>query len=117
MATNRNLEPAPLDEVRSRRSLYGWLESVLFPAIIRYTIHPLHIVALLALWMGLLLFHNTLFELVGGNYTNGLSAMAASIVLLQQTRQQRELRRLHQNHHQLLDRMHHLLQTRTADDA
>lgn len=30
-------------------------------------------------------------KLVGGNYTNGLSAMAASIVLLQQTRQRRSL--------------------------
>lgn len=74
---------------------------------------PLHIVALLALWIGLLVFHSTLFELVGGNYTNGLSAMAASIVLLQQTRQQRELRHLHRSHQELLERVHHIL-TRTA---
>lgn len=111
------VEPPPSDADRSPRGLYGWLENRLFPAIIGYTVHPLHIVALLALWIALLVFHNTLFELVGGNYTNGLSAMAASIVLLQQTRQQRELRRLHRNHHELLERMHDLLQNRTADAA
>lgn len=69
----------------------------------------MHIVALLALWIGLLVFHSTLFELVGGNYTNGLSAMAASIVLLQQTHQRRELRHLRRNHQDVLERMHHLL--------
>lgn len=111
METDRTPETVAPDPDRSRGGLYGWLEGRLFPAIIRYTVHPLHIVALLALWTGLLVFHNTLFELVGGNYTNGLSAMAASIVLLQQTRQHRELRRLHRSHHQLLERMHHLLQS------
>jgi len=106
-------EPPPTDPDPAPTGRYGWLENRLFPAIIGYTVHPLHIVALLALWIGLLVFHSTLFELVGGNYTNGLSAMAASIVLLQQTRQQRELRHLHRSHQELLERVHHLL-TRTA---
>ncbi len=66
-----NLEPPPGDVDPTSRGVYGWLEERLFPAIIRYTTHPLHIVALLALWIGLLVFHSTLFELVGGNYTNG----------------------------------------------
>lgn len=99
----------PTDPDPAPRGRYRWLEYRLFPAIIGYTVHPLHIVALLALWIGLLVFHSTLFELVGGNYTNGLSAMAASIVLLQQTRQQRELRHLHRSHQELLERVHRLL--------
>jgi len=109
-----NLEPPPGDVDPTSRGVYGWLEERLFPAIIRYTTHPLHIVALLALWIGLLVFHSTLFELVGGNYTNGLSAMAASIVLLQQTHQRREFRHLHRNHQEVLDRMHDLLSRRPS---
>ncbi len=112
MATN--VEPPRNDADRVPKGLYGWLERRLFPAIIGYTVHPLHIVALLALWIGLLVFHSTLFELVGGNYTNGLSAMAASIVLLQQTRQRREVRQLHRNHQEVLERIHHLLRSRSA---
>lgn len=110
-------EPPIADADRSRKGLYGWLEERLFPAIIHYTTHPLHIVALLGLWIGLLVFHDTLFELVGGNYTNGLSAMAASIVLLQQTRQRRELRQLHKNHQEVLERIHHLVRSRTYGSA
>ncbi len=103
----------PLNSDRPSRGLYALLENRLFPAIIGYTTHPLHIVALLALWIGLLVFHSTLFELVGGNYTNGLSAMAASIVLLQQTRQRHEVRRLHRNHQELLERIEHTLRGST----
>jgi hypothetical protein len=82
--------------------IYRVLEGTVFKGIIGYTVHPLHICALLVLWMGLLAWHNTVFELVGGNYTNGLSAMAASIVLLQQTRHHREVKRLHREHRQVL---------------
>lgn len=82
--------------------LYRVLEGTVFKGIIGYTVHPLHICALLVLWLGLLVWHNTIFELVGGNYTNGLSAMAASIVLLQQTRHHREVKRLHREHREVL---------------
>ena len=90
---------------------YRRLTEGLFPRIIAYTIHPIHILALLVLWISLLLIHSTLFELVGGNYTNGLSAMAASIVLLQQTRQHREVRTLHRKHHELLTDLHRLMRS------
>lgn len=83
-----------------------WLEQSLFPKIISYTIHPIHIFLLLILWIALLVIHATVFELVGGNYTNGLSAMAASIVLLQQTQQHREVRKLHRAHHDLVRSLH-----------
>jgi hypothetical protein len=96
---------------------YPWLQKRLFPAIIAYTTHPLHILALLALWIGLLLFHDTLFELVGGNYTNGLSAMAASIVLLQQMSQHRETKRLHRQHHELLTEVRELVRSRPSPTA
>ncbi len=111
-----DVEPPRIDADRPK-GLYGWLENRLFPAIIGYTTHPLHIVALLALWVGLLVFHSTLFELVGGNYTNGLSAMAASIVLLQQTRQNREFRHLHRKHQETLERLHDLLRSRSTGSA
>lgn len=96
---------------------YGLLERRLFPAIIAWTIHPLHILGLLLLWLTLLVVQQTRFELVGGNYTNGLSAMAASIVLLQQTRQHREIRRLHERHDLLLRRVHELVARRDTDGA
>lgn len=98
------------DSSGGRNRLYRWLEGRLFPSIISYTIHPLHIVGLLVLWMLLLVVHAQVFELVGGNYTNGLSAMAASIVLLQQTRQQRDARRRHHEHGELLRRLHDRLE-------
>jgi hypothetical protein len=95
---------------RGQNRLFRWLEERLFPAVISYTIHPLHIVALLLLWILLLVVHAQVFELVGGNYTNGLSAMAASIVLLQQTRQQHDARRRHREHGELLRRLHDRLE-------
>lgn len=48
----------------------------------------------------------SVFELVGGNYTDGLSAMAANVVLSQSTNQHREIRRPHEQHHELLSSLH-----------
>ena len=45
-------------------AFYRFLERNLFPRIVRYTIHPLHILVLLLLWIGLLFWHNTIFELL-----------------------------------------------------
>lgn len=99
-------------EAATENRLYRALEGTVFKGIIGYTVHPLHICALLALWIGLLAWHNTVFELVGGNYTNGLSAMAASIVLLQQTKHHREVKRLHREHRQVLEELRSLLHHR-----
>jgi hypothetical protein len=93
----------------TQTGFYEFLERTLFKGIIGYTIHPLHIVVLLVLWVGLMVWHNTVFELVGGNYTNGLSAMAASIVLLEQTRQHREAKKLHRESHRLLEEVRKLI--------
>ncbi len=92
-------------ETATGSRLYRFLERTLFARIIGYTVHPIHIVLLLILWIGLLVWHNAMWELVGGNYTNGLSAMAASIVLLQQTRQHREIKQLHRQHASLIEEL------------
>ncbi|MER3453108.1 MAG: hypothetical protein C4344_05560 [Acidimicrobiia bacterium] len=110
MATEDTTHAEQAAEFATANALYRYLEGTVFKAIIAYTIHPLHILALLVLWIGLLVSHSTIFELVGGNYTNGLSAMAASIVLLQQTHQHREVKRLHREHRLVLEELRHLLQ-------
>lgn len=92
-------------DTSQKNRFYRFLEDKLFRWIISYTTHPIHILALLALWIALLVIHSTIFELVGGNYTNGLSAMAASIVLLQQVRGQHELRKLHHEHGNAIQRL------------
>lgn len=110
-STTAVLDPGEAQDASSNR-FYRWLEGSLFAKIIAYTIHPVHIMLLLVLWIMLLVVHATVFELVGGNYTNGLSAMAASIVLLQQTHQHRAVRQLHSQHHELLRSLHDRLATR-----
>jgi hypothetical protein len=118
--TDESLDARPDESPASDRhaaGFYGLLEREVFPRIIGWTIHPLHILGLLLLWLTLLVVQQTRFELVGGNYTNGLSAMAASIVLLQQTRQHREIRRLHERHDLLLRRVHELVARRDAGGA
>lgn len=60
---------AAVAEFATDNALYRFLEGSLFKGIIGYTVDPIHILALLVLWIGLLLWHNTIFELVGGNYT------------------------------------------------
>jgi hypothetical protein len=109
---NPMAEPIEPVEPDPENRLYRFLEGTLFQGIIGYTIHPLHILALLFLWIGLLVFHGEVFELVGGNYTNGLSAMAASIVLLQQTRQTRAVKQMHKEHRALLQEIRGLLPSR-----
>jgi hypothetical protein len=106
---NVPLTPAEeAEKLATESALYRWLETRLFKRIIAYTIHPLHITLLLILWIGLLVWHSTIFELVGGNYTNGLSAMAASIVLLQQVGYHREVKRFHRRHDELLEEIRKL---------
>jgi hypothetical protein len=75
------------------KRFYDLLDEQVFPRIIAYTTHRLHITALMLLWLGLLVGGGaTAFELVGGNYTNGLSALASCIVLLQQISHHRHVR-------------------------
>lgn len=84
-----------------------WLDTRLFPRVIAYTTHHLHIVALMLLWVGLLVGGAfTAFELVGGNYTNGLSALAGCIIMLLQQKHQRENHARHDAHAQQMADLH-----------
>ena len=112
--TEERTQAEQVADFATQTHFYDFLERTLFKGIIGYTIHPLHIVLLLVLWVGLMVWHNTVFELVGGNYTNGLSAMAASIVLLEQTRQHREAKNLHRESHRLLEEVRKLIRPPSA---
>lgn len=71
--------PAQLD------GLYALLNRSLFSWLITYAKHPLHICALLLLWAVMLVGGSQpALELVLGNYTNGISALAACILLMRQ---------------------------------
>lgn len=83
-----------------------WLDTTAFPAIVRYATSRPHIVALLALGCVLMLWHDPLVELVGGNYTNIVSALVSCIVLLQQVSHHREVKRLHVEHSQQIAALH-----------
>lgn len=65
--------------------LYALLNRSLFSWLITYAKHPLHICALLLLWAVMLVGGSQpALELVLGNYTNGISALAACILLMRQ---------------------------------
>lgn len=67
--------------------IYAFLDTRVFPPVIKYFTHPLHIAALLVLGVGLLSYHDPIFELVAGNYTNIGSCLVA-VILLYRDRQQ-----------------------------
>ena len=76
---------------------YRLLDARLFPALVWYATHRLHITALLLLGFFLMLGGAyPALELVGGNYTNIVSAVVASVVLLRQSEHHRSI-------HQRLD--------------
>ncbi|MGZ6281697.1 MAG: hypothetical protein ACXWQ5_00120 [Ktedonobacterales bacterium] len=91
-----------------------FLDTRLFPLIVSYTTSRAHILVLLALWIALICGGSfTAFELVGGNYTNGLSALVSCIVLLQSMKHHTETRKLrsevkkqHEETHKKLDVIH-----------
>ncbi|MFC0438757.1 hypothetical protein [Kutzneria buriramensis] len=72
------------------------LQNRLFEAIVAFDISPLHIYGLIVLGVCLLTFtQNTSFELVGGNYTNLISALVSTLVLREARAQHRDLTRRH----------------------
>ena len=87
-----------------RRHAYDALDTRIFPAIEKYTTHRAHITFMALLWVALLVGGSwTAFELVGGNYTNGLSGLMTCIIALQQSRHVRENRAQHAATHERLD--------------
>lgn len=98
----------------ARDGLYSWLDQRLFSWLIAYAASPSHIVLLLFIWLGLLLGGAyAAWELVGGNYTNGISAIGACILLYRQVRAERvakvrheEVMAHHHRHEERLDALH-----------
>lgn len=89
---------------RARDGFYGFLDNQVFPKVIAYTTHRVHISLMAVLWVALLFGGSwTAFELVGGNYTNGLSGLMTCIIALQQMRQRQESKDYHQETHRRLD--------------
>lgn len=89
---------------QARDGLYGWLDTQIFPKVIAYTTNRWHIVFMAILWMALLCGGSwTAFELVGGNYTNGLSGLMTCIIALQQLRQEQNNQQRHDQTHARLD--------------
>ncbi len=87
-------------------TLAAWLDATAFPAIVRYATSRPHIVALLLLGSVLMLWHDPSVELVGGNYTNIVSALVSCIVLLQQVSHHHEVKRLHSEHAKQIAALH-----------
>jgi hypothetical protein len=89
---------------QARDTAYSWLDRRLFPRVIAYTTHRAHIAFMALLWVALLLGGSwTAFELVGGNYTNGLSGLMTCIIALQQMHHRRENHEQHAATHARLD--------------
>lgn len=90
----------------TRARLYSWLDTRLFPAIVGYATGRWHILALLFLGVALMVWHDAIFELIGGNYTNIVSALVSCIVLLQTVAHRHETKRLHQQHNDDMSALH-----------
>ena len=66
-----------------------FIDKKLFPAVITYAIDRWHIVFLLCLGVTLMTFQKPIVELVGGNYTNVVSATVALLILREEIQQKR----------------------------
>ena len=79
-----------------------FLDKVLFPAVIKFAVNRWHIFALLCLGVVLMIDHKPIVELVGGNYTNVVSATVALLILREEILQKRS----HGDIHDKLDDLH-----------
>ena len=84
-----------------------FLDKVLFPAVIKFAVNRWHIFALLCLGVILMVDHKAIVELVGGNYTNVVSATVALLILREEIIQKNSHNDLHtkiDNIHKKLDK-------------
>lgn len=89
------------------RAALGVLEERLFPAIVRFATHPLHVTFLLLLWIAILVFGwITVVALTGGNYFNGLCGLVSVILLLQQSKHHVENKQMHERHASEIAHLH-----------
>lgn len=83
-----------------------FLDKHIFPAIVAYVIHRLHIIALLAIGVVLIYSDNPILQLKLGNYTNVCSALVSCIVLLQSQKHHHENMKRHDSHEKKLHVLH-----------
>ena len=67
----------------------NFIDKKLFPAVITYAVDRWHIVFLLCLGVVLMTFQKPIVELVGGNYTNVVSATVALLILREEIHQKK----------------------------
>ena len=79
-----------------------FLDKVLFPKVISFAVNTWHIVALLCLGVVLMTDHRAIVELVGGNYTNVVSATVALLILREEIIQKNS----HNDLHSKIDDLH-----------
>jgi hypothetical protein len=79
-----------------------FLDKKLFPTVIRFAVNRWHILALLCLGVTLMVFQKPIVELVGGNYTNVVSATVALLILREEIHQKQS----HGDIHEKLDELH-----------
>ena len=82
-----------------------FLDKVLFPAVIKFAVNRWHILALLCLGTVLMIDHKPIVELVGGNYTNVVSATVALLILREEILQKTS----HNDLHSKIDALHEKL--------
>lgn len=80
----------------------NFIDKKLFPAVITYAVDRWHIVFLLCLGVILMTSQKPLIELVGGNYTNVVSATVALLILREEIHQKMS----HGDLHDKIDELH-----------
>jgi len=85
-----------------------FLDKVLFPTVIKFAVNRWHIFALLCLGTVLMVDHKAIVELVGGNYTNVVSATVALLILREEIIQKNS----HNDLHSKIDNIHKKLDKR-----
>ena len=80
----------------------NFIDKKLFPAVITYAVDRWHIVFLLCLGVVLMTYQKPLVELVGGNYTNVVSATVALLILREEIHQKKS----HGDLHDKIDSLH-----------
>jgi hypothetical protein len=80
----------------------NFIDKKLFPAVITFAVDRWHIVFLLCLGVTLMTFQKPIVELVGGNYTNVVSATVALLILREEIQQKKS----HGDLHDKIDELH-----------
>lgn len=86
---------------------YTLLDRTAFTWLLNYIKYPLHVIAVFVLWL-VMLSHpsNTTLQLLGGNYFNGVGALAGCILLMRQYQHHRAQRHATKQLHQHVTNLH-----------